>query len=142
MKKNSKVGLNTRSVPKTVDEYLASVSKESRIALTRLRKVIKSVVPKAEEVIWYRIPTFKLGRMLVAYAAFTNHCSFFPLSAAILNTHKHELRKYETSKGTIRFPANKPLPASLVRKLVKARIVENEQRAKGRAMRSIQRRST
>jgi uncharacterized protein YdhG (YjbR/CyaY superfamily) len=129
-KHNSAVGLKGR--PGTVDEYLASVPKEYRTALNKLRKVIKSAAPKAEELIWYRIPTFKLGRMLVSFAAFRDHCSFFPLSAAVLKAHKSELKNYETSKGTIRFPANKPLPASLVKRIVQARIEENEQRARGK----------
>lgn len=119
---------------RTVAEYLASIPKEHRAALERLRKTIRSVVPKAEEVISYGIPTFKLDKMLVAYAAFRNHCSFFPLSAAVLKAHISELKDYETSKGTIRFPINNPLPATLVRKLVKARIEENKQRATMRAM--------
>ena len=114
--------------PKTVAEYLAAVPKESRTALNKLRKVIKSVVPRADEVLWYRMPAFKLDKMLVSYAAFSHHCSLFPLSAAVLAAHKNDLKGYETSKGTIRFSPDKPLPVSLVKKIVKARIIENEQR--------------
>ena len=127
--------------PKTVAEYFAKIPKERRATLTRLRKTIRTMVPKAEEVISYGIPTFKLDKMLVAYAAFRHHCSFFPLSAAVLKAHIKKLKNYETSKGTIRFPIDKPLPASLVRSLVKARIVENEQRARVRAQSTLQRRS-
>jgi uncharacterized protein YdhG (YjbR/CyaY superfamily) len=113
-----------------VNAYLAAVPAESRTALEKLRETIKAVAPKAAEVISYQIPTFKLnGRMLVSYAAFKNHCSFFPGAAAI-KAYETELSAYPTSKGTVRFHANKPLPATLVRKLVKLRIGENEARAR------------
>jgi len=114
----------------TVDEYLAEVSPEARATLEKLRQTIKSVVPGAVEVISYQIPTFKLdGRMLVSYAAFKNHCSFFP-GAAPIKAHEDELKSYQTSKGTIRFATGKPLPATLVKKLVRTRIKANEARAK------------
>jgi uncharacterized protein YdhG (YjbR/CyaY superfamily) len=110
----------------TVTEYLRAVPAKPRAALQKLRKTIKAAAPGAVEVISYGIPTFKRqGRMLVSYAAFTNHCSFFPASYAVMATHKNELKGYETSKGTIRFAADKPLPGSLVRKMVKARIREH-----------------
>ena len=113
-----------------VDDYLADVSPEARATLEKLRQTIKAVVPRAVEVISYQIPTFKLdGRMLVSYAAFKNHCSFFP-GAAPIKAHEEELKSYQTSKGTIRFATSKPLPAALVKKLVRTRIKENEARAK------------
>ena len=113
-----------------VDDYLAEVPSEARATLEKLRQTIKSVVPGAVEVISYQVPTFKLdGRMLVSYAAFKNHCSFFP-GAAPIKAHEDELKSYKTSKGTIRFPTSKPLPATLVKKLVRTRIKENEARAK------------
>ena len=113
-----------------VDDYLAEVPSEARATLEKLRKTIKAVVPGAVEVISYQIPTFKLnGRMLVSYAAFKDHCSFFP-GAAPIKAHEDELKSYKTSKGTIRFPTSKPLPATLVKKLVRMRIKENEARAK------------
>jgi uncharacterized protein YdhG (YjbR/CyaY superfamily) len=119
-----------KSAPTSVDNYLAEVPLEARATLEQLRKTIKAVVPRAVEVISYQIPTFKLdGRMLVSYAAFKDHCSFFP-GAAPIKAHEDELKSYQTSKGTIRFPTSKPLPATLVRKLVKTRIKENEARAK------------
>ena len=90
-------------------------------------------MPEAEEVISYEIPTFKLdGRMLVSYAAFSEHCSFFP-GAGPIEAHKSELKSYQTSKGTIRFTPDKPLPASLVKKLVKTRVKLNEQSMQKRA---------
>lgn len=114
----------------TVDDYLAEVSPEARATLEKLRQTIKAVVPGAVEVISYQVPTFKLdGRMLVSYAAFKNHCSFFP-GAAPIKAHEDELKSYQTSKGTIRFATGKPLPAALVKKLVKTRIKANEARAK------------
>ena len=111
-----------------VEDYLAKVPSEPRATLEKLRKTIKAAAPKAVEVISYGIPTFKLnGRMLVSYAAFKEHCSFFPGSAPI-KAHEDELKSYQISKGTIRFPTSKPLPAALVKKLVKTRIEENEAR--------------
>jgi uncharacterized protein YdhG (YjbR/CyaY superfamily) len=114
--------------PQTVDEYLAGVGKEKRAALEKLRKAIKSAAPKAEECISYQIPAFRLGgRLLVAFGAATNHCSFYP-GAFPLKAHKDELKGYDAGKGTIRFAAESPLPATLVRKLVKTRIAEHAAR--------------
>jgi uncharacterized protein YdhG (YjbR/CyaY superfamily) len=116
-----------------VDEYLSRLPDEPRAALEKLRQTIKSFVPDATEVISYQVPTFKYqDRMLVSYAAFTGHCSFFPGSAPI-EAHRDELKSYRTSKGTIQFSANKPLPAALVKKLVKTRLEENKLRQKKRA---------
>jgi uncharacterized protein YdhG (YjbR/CyaY superfamily) len=112
---------------KSVDEYLATVPEEARAALEKLRKIIKSAVPDAVEVISYQIPVFKYkGRLLVGFGASKNHCSFFALSSSVVPAHKDKLEFYDTAKGTIRFPANKPLPAAVVIMLVKARIAENE----------------
>jgi uncharacterized protein YdhG (YjbR/CyaY superfamily) len=115
-----------------VDEYLAGVPKEARATLEKLRKTIKAAAPMASEVISYQMPMYKHHGMLVGFAAFKDHCSLFP-GAAVIEAHKEELERYDTSKGTIRFPANKPLPAALVKKLVKARIEENEARVIRRA---------
>ncbi len=111
--------------PQTIDEYLAPLSSEKRTALEKLRRVIKSAAPKAEECISYQIPAFRLGgRLLVAFGAAVNHCAFYP-GASPVRAHKDELKAYDTSKGTIRFQAGSPLPATLVRKLVKTRIAEH-----------------
>jgi len=110
---------------KTVDEYLARVSDDKRAALQKLRKTIKAAAPRAEECISYQVPAYRLNGMLVAFGATANHCAFYPMSASTVAAHKEELKDYETSKGTIRFQPDNPLPASLVRKLVKARIAEN-----------------
>ena len=110
--------------PKTIDEYLATLSDDKRAALEKLRKTIKRIVPKAEECISYQMPAFRLdGKVLVYFAAATDHCSFFPTSYPI-EAYKDELKNYDISKGTIRFQADKPLPVALVRKLVKARIAQ------------------
>jgi uncharacterized protein YdhG (YjbR/CyaY superfamily) len=112
-----------------VDEYLAGVPEPARSTLERVRAVIRSVVPpEATEVISYRIPMFKYKGMLVGFAAFSNHCSLFP--GALPEAFKDELKGYRTSKGTIQFPVDKPLPAALVKKLVKARMAENERKNK------------
>jgi uncharacterized protein YdhG (YjbR/CyaY superfamily) len=114
--------------PQTIDEYLAPLSNENRAALEKLRRAIRSTAPKAEECISYQIPAFRLGgRLLVAFGAAANHCAFYP-GAFPVETHKDELKAYDTSKGTIRFRADSPLPATLVRKLVKTRIAEHASR--------------
>jgi len=115
------------SPAQTVDDYLAALPEEARATLEKLRKVVKAAAPKATEVISYQIPMYKHHGMLVGFAAFKDHCSFFP-GANPIATHKDELKAYETSKGTIRFPIGKPLPAALVKKLVKTRVAENEKR--------------
>ncbi len=112
--------------PKTVDEYLAALNPDQRAALQKLRRIIRAAAPTAEERITYQLAAFRLdGRMLVALGATENHCAFYLMSSSTVAAHKDELAKYDTSKGTIRFQPEKPLPAALVRKLVKARIAEN-----------------
>jgi uncharacterized protein YdhG (YjbR/CyaY superfamily) len=113
---------------RNVDEYLAGVPQEARATLEKLRKTIKAAAPMASEGISYQMPMYKHHGMVVGFAAFKNHCSIFP-GAGVMDVYKEELKHYDTSKGTIRFPANKPLPAALIKKLVKARIAENEARA-------------
>ncbi|CAN5787677.1 DUF1801 domain-containing protein [soil metagenome] len=117
--------VKSSATPQTVDAYLAALPEEARSTLEKIRKTIKAVAPKATEVISYQIPMYKHYGMLVGFAAFKNHCSFFP-GAKPMATYKDELKAYKTSKGTIRFPVGKALPAALVRKLVKSRIAENE----------------
>jgi uncharacterized protein YdhG (YjbR/CyaY superfamily) len=114
---------------KDVDEYIAAAPKEARATLEKLRRTIKAAAPKAAEVISYQMPMYKHHGMVVGFAAFKNHCSLFP-GSSVMEAHKKELKDYETSKGTIRFPADRPLPAALVKKLVKARVSENEARSK------------
>lgn len=114
--------------PKTVSHYLSRVPQEQRDALEKLRSTIKAIVPDATEVISYDIPTFKLdGRMLVSYAAFKKHCSFFP-GAGPIAKHANDLKAFQTSKGTIQFTPERPLSKALITKLVKTRIKLNEER--------------
>jgi uncharacterized protein YdhG (YjbR/CyaY superfamily) len=112
--------------PKTHDEYLAAVSDDKRAALEELRRTIREAAPGAVECISYGLPAFRLdGRNLVAYGAAAKHCALYPMSAAIVEAFQEDLKDYSTSKGTIRFQVEDPLPASLVRELVMARIAEN-----------------
>jgi uncharacterized protein YdhG (YjbR/CyaY superfamily) len=119
MKRKTKLA----AAPKTFDGYLAALIPRQRAALERLRKAIRSAAPKAEECISYGVPAFRLnGKFLVALAAAAKHCSFYPGSA--LQALKVDLKAYDTSKGTIHFQPDRPLPNALVRKLVRARIAQ------------------
>lgn len=123
-----------RTAATDVDSYLADVPEAARAALEKVRKAVRDTAPDADELLSYQMPAFKYqGKPLAYFAAFTNHCSFFPASGAVIDAHKDELKPYSMSKGTIRFPASKPLPATLVRKLVKARIAEINAQAAARA---------
>lgn len=109
-----------------IDEYLSKLLDPERKALEKLRKTIRAAAPKAEECISYQLPAFRLdGRMLVAMGASAKHCSFYLMSSSLLDAYPEVVARYDTSKGTIRFTADQPLPATLVRTLVKARIAEN-----------------
>jgi len=113
---------------KTVDEYLAGTPEPARSTLQHIRKVIKSVLPKeTTEVISYRIPMFKFNGMLVGYAAFAKHCSLFPTGSGVIEKFAKELKGYSTSRGTIQFPPDKPLPDPLLKKIVKERVKENRE---------------
>src|SRR5882762_7842399 len=103
--------------PKTIDEYLARLNDDQRAALQKLRKTIRAAAPAAEECISYQIPAFRLNGMLVGFGATANHCAFYLMSASTVAAYKDDLEGYDTSKGTIRFQPDKPLPAALVRKL-------------------------
>ena len=111
--------------PRTIDEYLAGLDGQSRAALQRLRQAIQATAPKAEECISYGMPAFRLdGKLIAGFRGAANHCSFHPMSGATVATLQAELVGYDTGPGTIRFPARTGLPATLIRKLVKARIAE------------------
>ncbi|PYX31433.1 MAG: hypothetical protein DMG77_06375 [Acidobacteria bacterium] len=125
-----KAPAKSNAVPTNIDEYLADVPEPARTTLNKIRATIRSAVPsEATETISYRIPTFKYKGGLVAFAAFSKHCSLFPMSYAVIREFNQELKDYHTSKGTIQFPVDKPLPAVLVKKMVKARIAENERKS-------------
>lgn len=109
---------------KTVEEYIAAFPKEIQEILENMRSIIKSAAPKAEEMISYNMPAFQLDKMLVYYAAWHSHIGFYPTASGI-EEFKEDLSKYENSKGAIKFPIDKPLPASLITKIVKFRVKEN-----------------
>ena len=113
-----------KAVPKTVDEYLAGVTEPARDMLTKMRAAIRSTLPReATETISYRIPAFKHKKVLVWFAAFKGHCSLFPTAAVILGFKDEiDLRGLTTTKGSVHFPIEKPLPTALIKKLVKARL--------------------
>jgi uncharacterized protein YdhG (YjbR/CyaY superfamily) len=113
---------------KSVEEYLANTPEPARSTLKHIRAVIRSVAPKdTTEVISYGMPMFKYNGMLVAYAAFKKHCSLFPTGSRVLDQFEKELVGYRTSKGTIQFPSDQPLPDALVKKIVRARVKENRE---------------
>lgn len=116
----------TKRPPKNFNEYLARIPEPARSALRKMRAAIRSAVPpEATETISYRMPAFKHKGILVWFASFSGHCSLFP-TAAVIEAHKHELNRFRTSKGTIQFPAGKPLPIALLKKLVKTRLAQIE----------------
>jgi uncharacterized protein YdhG (YjbR/CyaY superfamily) len=111
---------------RTIDQYLAALDDDKRLALEKLRKTIKAAAPNADECISYQLAAFRLdGKMLVALGATAHHCAFYTMSASTLKDFAEELAPYDTSKGTLRFQPKRPPPATLIRKLVKARIAEN-----------------
>ena len=122
----AKAKAKPRPKTKDIDEYLATLGADQRSALGKLRSAIRAAAPNAEECISYQLPAFRQNGMLVAFGATASHCAFYLMSSTTVKDHEDKLQGYDTSKGTIRFPAAKPLPVSLVRKLVKARIKENE----------------
>lgn len=111
--------------PRTIDAYLAGLEKDQRAALERVRKAVKAAAPRAEEGFSYGLPAFRLdGKPIAGFAAAASHCSYYPMSGAIVEALADDLAGYETSKGAIRFPPSAVLPAALIRKLVRARIAE------------------
>ena len=114
--------------PKNIDEYLLDQPEKVRVVLEKLRHTIRQAAPKAEEVISYKMPAFKYHGMLVHFAGFKNHCSLFPASSSLPDELEKELKPFRVSKGTIQFTVEKPLPATLVKKIVKARMKQNEEK--------------
>jgi uncharacterized protein YdhG (YjbR/CyaY superfamily) len=112
-------------VAKSVDQWLARVEPKQRAALEKLRVQIRAAAPGAEEVISYGQPTFKLHGHLVAFGAFAKHLSFFPMNSVVIAESADALKTFVTSKGTIQFTPEKPIPATVVKKIVKARIAQN-----------------
>ena len=115
-----------KRAPKSVDEYLAGIPEPAHSRVSKLRVIIRSAVPpEATETISYQIPAFKHQRVLVWFAAFAKHCSLFP-TASVIEAFKEELKDFSTSKGTIQFPHDKPLPTALIKRIVKARVAQDE----------------
>jgi len=113
-----------------VEAYLADVPEPAHSTLESVRRAIRAAVPaEASECISYGMPAFRYEGALVGYAAFKDHCSFFPMSASLLDDFPEDVKKYRTAKGTLQFPLDKPLPAALVKKLVRARVVQNQAKA-------------
>jgi uncharacterized protein YdhG (YjbR/CyaY superfamily) len=117
-----------------VEAYLARVPEPHRATLEKVRATIRAAAPKeAEECISYGMPAFRYKGVLVSYAAFKKHCSFFPMGSSVLDEFADEVAPYRTAKGTLRFAPDKPLPAALVKKMVKARVRRNEEKAAKRS---------
>ena len=126
-----------KATAKSIDEYLDKLSdKKVRMMLENLRKTIRSAAPDAEEVISYSMPGFSYHGPLVYFGAFKNHCSFFPANSSLIAKMEKELKPYRTAKGTIQFTIDRPLPGSLAKKIVKARIKENLDREKAKKLTS------
>ena len=109
---------------KNIDEYIAGFPEDIQAILQNLRRVIQEAAPEAEETISYSMPAFKLNGILVYFAAFKDHIGFFPTASGI-SAFTKELAAYDTAKGTVRFPLDKPLPVNLIKKMVKFRAQEN-----------------
>jgi uncharacterized protein YdhG (YjbR/CyaY superfamily) len=127
--KKSKAGkrgsaVKPNAAPKSIDEYLARIPEPARVTLQKVRADIRSALPPdATEIISYKIPAFRHGEIICWFAAFADHCSLFP-TARIIEMFRDDLKSFTVSKGTIQFPTDKPLPASLIKKMVKARLAQ------------------
>ena len=110
---------------KNIDEYIALQPEKVRALLEKLRQTIKAAAPDAEEVISYKMPAFRYHGILVYFAAFKNHYSLFPANSSLITDMKDELKKYNTSKGTLQFKFEEPLPVALIKKIVKERVKQN-----------------
>ncbi len=134
MKKAKSVGRSSatkksKTPPKTVDEYFARMPEPARSTLSKVRAAVRSAAPAdAVETISYGIPAVKHGKVLVWFAAFSDHCSLFP-TAAVIDMFSADLKSYTISKGTIQFPIDKPLPAALIKKMVRARVAQTGQKS-------------
>ena len=120
------------SKPKNIDEYISSFPRETQQLLKQLRAIIKKNAPKAEEVISYQMPAFKLNGIVVYFAGYENHIGFYPTASGI-NAFKKEIEGYKNSKGAVQFPLDKPLPLKLIAQIVKFRVKENLEKTKGKS---------
>jgi uncharacterized protein YdhG (YjbR/CyaY superfamily) len=117
---------------KDIDTYIALQPENIRPALEKLRAVIRSVARDAQETIGYSMPMFRYHGMLVGFAGWKNHYGFYPCGSAVLDEMQEELKGYRTSKGTIQFALDKPLPVALIKKIVKLRMKQNKEKAQAK----------
>lgn len=130
-KRSSAAKSKLRSTPKNIEDYLARVPEPAHTTLQILRAAIRSALPPAAtETISYKIPAFRHGEIVVWFAAFANHCSIFP-TGRVIEMFKDDLKPYTISKGTIQFPTDKPFPAALIKKMVKARLAQIAAKGRG-----------
>ncbi|HXQ15419.1 MAG TPA: DUF1801 domain-containing protein [Caulobacteraceae bacterium] len=115
--------------PGTIDEYLSRLSEDKRAALQALREMIRAAAPQAEECISYQMPAFRLNGMLVGFAAARRHCALYAWNGSTVGLFADELKGYDTSKGAIRFTPDKPLPETLVRRLVEMKVAKNAEKS-------------
>ncbi len=121
--------------PTTIDDYLSRLSEDQRAALQALRETIRAAAPEAEECIGYQMPAFRLNGMLVGFAAAKRHCALYAWNGSSVGLLADELKDYDTSKGAIRFTPDKPLPESLVRRLVEMKVARNAETSKAAKLR-------
>ena len=122
--------MEKRTPARTVDEYLAALPEDKRAALEKVRRAVREAAPEAEEVISYRMPGYRYKGMLVYFAAFDNHLSLFGAGKTLVKAFGKELEPFDVSGSTIRFSVEHPLPTALVRRMLRARVRENKERAK------------
>ena len=123
--------MEARTKFKTVEDYMSALAPDTRAILEEVRKTIAKAAPKAEEVISYNMPAFRLHGMLVWYAAFKNHIGLYPRASGI-EVFKKELSGYKMAKGSVQFPIDEPMPLSLITKIVKYRVKENMEEVKSK----------
>jgi uncharacterized protein YdhG (YjbR/CyaY superfamily) len=119
--------ISAKTTPKNTDEYISQFPVKQQKALEEIRKAIKAAAPKAEEVISYSMPAYKLNGMLVYFAGYENHIGFYPTPSGI-EAFKKELAVYKSAKGSVQFPIDQPLPLALIKKMVQFRIKENKEK--------------
>jgi uncharacterized protein YdhG (YjbR/CyaY superfamily) len=115
----------TKNNSEAVDQYLAQLPEDQREVLEKLRQTIKKLVPEVEEFISYKMPAYRYHGMLCGFAAFKKHCSYFPWDSKTVEDFKTELKDFKTSAGTIQFTPEKPIPDTLLKKILQARVKAN-----------------
>jgi len=134
--------MEKKAPPKNVDDYLKSFKGQQKETLDKLRRAIRTAAPKAEEVISYGIPAYRQNGMIAFFVGFKNHCSYFPGSYAVMKQFEDELKSYHVPKGTIQFPIDRPLSSSLIKKLVLAKIKENDRKQQAKENKAVAKKKT